>query len=60
MAAPPKPYPAAAATAAATVTAAAAATVGSNSMADFDTELSDRVPPAANVLKPFDDPLGLL
>jgi hypothetical protein len=51
-----KPTPAAAAAAAGT----AAASLGAKSMADFDQELSDRAPPAANVLKPFDDPLGLL
>uniref|UniRef100_A0A383VGT2 WW domain-containing protein n=1 Tax=Tetradesmus obliquus TaxID=3088 RepID=A0A383VGT2_TETOB len=50
-----KPTPAAAA-----ATGAAAASLGAKSMADFDQELSDRAPPAANVLKPFDDPLGLL
>jgi hypothetical protein len=46
-------------TAAATAVTAAAA-VGANTLSDFDEELSDQAPPAVNVLKPFEDPLGLL
>lgn len=51
-----RPTPAAAAA----TTAAAAAVVGSKNLADFDSELSDNAPSDGNVLKPFEDPLGLL
>ncbi|KAF8060490.1 SAC9 [Scenedesmus sp. PABB004] len=39
---------------------AVAGAAGGKAVPGFDSELADRAPPAPNVLRPFEDPLGLL